>query len=216
MMGQMRKALAGCRLLSAVLCATAMSFVVALGVFAQEATVHIEPPSTEVGSDAGPFTVSAVVDGVTNLGAFQFDLSYDPAVLKFVEVQQGLFLGSTGREVRCLAPRTADGSLTFSCVTLGATPDGPNGSGVLATITFQPLTQGSSALHLARLILTDPSAQPLPAQVEDATITAFAPGGSGGGGFAWALWGPVIGVGALALGAAAVWTAWRVRWRRSA
>jgi hypothetical protein len=188
--------------------------LVASRVAAQEATVHIEVPSTQISPGGDDFTVAVMVNDVTNLGALQFDLSYDPAVLSFVDVQEGPFLGSSGREVQCLPPRAGPGTLQFACVTLGATPDGPTGSGVLATITFRPLKAGSSPLHFARLTLTDPPAQALPAQAQDATVTV---GGSpattesDNGGFAWAVWGPVIGGIVVALAAAGGFTWWTRR-----
>jgi general secretion pathway protein D len=210
-------------------------------VSAQQATVHIEGPSTQVVAGGGPFTVSVTVEDVTNLGAFQLDLEYDPAILSLVEIKEGPFLGSSGRQVNCLPPRIEQSSAGFICVTLGATPDGPNGSGVLSTITFQPLAAGSGLLHFSRLTLTDPPAEVLPARAKDACLRlerasdgAFTPAlwlapagptegnpclgsdGGGGGGFAWAIWGPVIGIGALALAAAAVSGAWWVRRSRSA
>lgn len=202
-------------LLSVTLAAAAIVALTGLSAFAQEATVHIKVPSTGVAADGGPFTVSVVVEDVTNLGAFQFDLTYDPAVLAMVEIEEGPFLGSSGREVQCLTPRMERGSLGLTCVTLGAVPDGPSGSGELATITFRPLASGSSPLHFTRLTLTDPPAQPLPTQAQDATVTVASGESSAGqsddGGPAWALWAPVIGVGVLALGAAGALAAWWAR-----
>jgi hypothetical protein len=217
----MTKALAGYgRLLPAALTAVAVLLLGVSPAAGQEATVRVEAPSTEIVANGSPFTVSVVVEDVANLGAFEFDLTYDSAVLTPAGFEDGPFLGSSGRQVQCLPSRAQEGLAGLTCVTLGATPAGPNGSGVLASITFQPVAPGSSPLHLARLTLTDPSGQPLPSAAQDATVKVAsvesAATESGGGGFAWALWGPVIGVGALALGAAAVWTAWRVRRRRSA
>ena len=182
--------------------------------YAQEPTVRMEMASTIIEAGGDPFTASVVVENVTNLGAFQFDLTYDPAIVGFVEVQEGPFLGSSGREVKCLPPRSGEGSAGLTCVTLGATPDGPNGSGVLATITLQPAAPGSSPLHLVRLTLTDPPGQALPAQAQDATVIVTANNGEGGG-FAWALWGTVIG-GVVVAVAAAGGVAWWVRRSRPA
>jgi hypothetical protein len=248
----MRRAGAGRLLLPATLIAAAVFLLTAPRAIAQEAAVHLELASTEVVPHTEPFTVSLVVEDVTNLGAFQFDLTYDPAVLKIVDVQGGPFLGSSGREVQCLPPRRGEGSIGLTCVTLGATPEGPNGSGELATITFQSLALGSSSLRFARLTLTDPPAQPLPAQAQNVAILvdetgiamgadaptatptpAVTPGvaplptdtpgptggpaaDAGGDGFAWALWGPVIGVGVLALALAAVAATWWARRSRRA
>jgi hypothetical protein len=59
-------------------------------------------------------------------------------------------------------------------------------------------TDPDDPVHLARLTLTDPPGQPLAARAQDATVKVA--GGespvateSGDGGFAWALWGPIIG-----------------------
>jgi len=213
----MTKTLAGYGrlLLPAALAAAAMFSLAALRASGQEATVHVEPPSTEVAADSQPFTASVVVEGVTNLGAFQFDLTYDPAIIRFVEVQEGPFLGSSGREVKCIPPRSGEGSAGLTCVTLGATPDGPNGSGVLATITFQPVASGSSPLHLVRLTLTDPPGQTLPAQAQDATLAVSPAQESGEEGFSWVLWGAIIGGVVLALAAVGGF-AWWVRRPRGA
>jgi general secretion pathway protein D len=220
--GQVTRILAGYGrlLLPAALAAAAMFWLVALGASGQEATVRVEVPSTAVAADSGPFTVSVVVEDVANLGAFEFDLSYDSAVLTAAGIEQGPFLGSSGRQVQCLPARTQEGLTGLTCVTLGATPDGPSGSGVLANITFEPVAPGSSPLHFTRLTLTDPPGQPLPSGAQDATVKVAgaesAATESGGEGFAWRLWGPVIGIGSLALGAAAVSAAWWVRRSRGA
>jgi len=177
---------------------------------AQGATVRLETPSKSPKVDGEPFYVTVVVDDVTNLGAFEFELTYDPGIVELQDVKEGPFLGSSGRRVECLPPRRAEGSLDFSCVTLGATPDGPTGSGVLATLTFQPVGEGTSPLHLKQVILADPPANRLPAQTEDASVAV---GQTQEGGFRWVLWGPVIGIGALALGAAAGSAAWWLRRR---
>lgn len=123
--------------------------------------VCVQPPSqvTETGAQ---FTVDVVVDQVVNLGAYEFTLAFDPAVVSFVGVARGPFLGSTGRSVNCLGPYPEDGAVRFACVTLGAEPDGPSGTGLLATVTFSALAAGASVLDLTHVILADISGAPLP------------------------------------------------------
>jgi hypothetical protein len=195
-------------LLLAGLTVVALPLLPASRAAAQEPTVHIELPSTQVAADGGPFTVSLIVEDVTNLGAFQFDLTYDSAVLTSAGIEGGPFLGSSGRQVQCLPPRMEEGLVGLTCVTLGATPAGPDGSGVLASITFQPVASGSSSLHLARLTLTDPPGQPLPSRAEDTTLAVSPAQGSGEEGFAWALWGPIIGGVVLVVAAAGGFVWW--------
>ena len=87
------------------------------------------------------------VDNSNGLGSFEFTFNFNPSVATVTNVQLPtlavpLFLGSTGREVNCTTPTIDNvvGSVNVSCNTLTNTPDGPLGSGVLATITFQPAT----------------------------------------------------------------------------
>jgi len=171
---------------------------------AQETTVRLETPAEEAQLEGPPFSVNVVVDDVVNLGAFQLELAFDSSILGFVEVAEGPFLGSSGRTVQCLPPVTAEGLVRFICVTLGQTPEGPEGSGVLATITFEPLSVGSSDLQFQKLILADPPGEPIFTDYQDASI-AVVPAGDGG--IPWWLWAVIGGV-VLVVSAAAASLWW--------
>jgi len=107
-------------------------------------------------------TVGAVANGVADLGAYQFELTFDPAVVSFVSIANGTFLGSTGRAVLCVSPIVSAGSVRIACSTLGPEPPpGPSGSGVLAVVTFQGIAAGVSPLTFANTILTNPAAVPI-------------------------------------------------------
>jgi hypothetical protein len=172
---------------------------------AQGAAVRMEGPSESPEAGGEPFDVTVAVNDVTNLGAFEIVLTYDPDVVELQDIKEGPFLGSSGRRVECMPPRRAEGYVDFACVTLGATPDGSTGSGLLATLTFQPVGAGTSPLHFEDLILADPPANRLPSQTEDASVTV---GKAQEGGFSWVLWGPVIGGVVVALAAAAAGAWW--------
>lgn len=199
-----------------ILLAAALAAMTAMSLAGAQVTqvtiVRSEVPAAPVSTN-DTVTVPIVIDSVTNLGAFDFQVSFDPAILKAEKVETGPFLGSSGREVNCPKSSIDEGSVRLTCVTLGATPAGPTGSGVLATLVFKPVASGTSPLRFEQLTLTDPPGTSMPAQGQDSSLTVV-PGADSG--FAWALWGPVIGVGVLALGAAAVWVAWRARRSRRA
>ncbi|MGB6837603.1 MAG: cohesin domain-containing protein, partial [Dehalococcoidia bacterium] len=93
-------------------------------------------PLTQTVMAGSNFEVDVVVANVTNLGAFEFTLAFDPALVEFASISQGPFLGSSGRTVSCMPPLLAEGSVSFTCVTLGAEPGGASGSGVLAVAQF--------------------------------------------------------------------------------
>ena len=124
------------------------------------------PPSTY-------FSVDIVVDDVANLGAYEFTLEFDPNTVAFAGIENGPFLGSTGRTVSCLTPALTVSSVRFTCATLGALPNGPSGSGVLATVTLLALASGTSPLNLRDTKLTDISGTPLPIAEQDGAVTVF-------------------------------------------
>jgi hypothetical protein len=151
-------------------------------------------------------TIPIVVDDVTNLGAFEFQVSFDATILRAEKAEPGPFLGSSGRQVHCLEPSIGENLVRLVCVTLGATPAGPDGSGVLATLEFKPVGAGTSPLRFERLVFTDPPAKLISTQARDGSIAVVS--GSDGGGFAWALWVPIIGGVLAALVAAGIFTWW--------
>jgi general secretion pathway protein D len=153
-----------------------ITLTVASRAEAQGTKVRLEVPSGDVGVEDPPFTIDLVVEDVANLGAFQFELRFDPSVLGFVEIERGPFLGSSGRRVECLDPRVTSESVRLTCVTLGAMPRGADGSGVLVTVTLDPAGPGTSLLRLDDVILTHPDGQPIPIAIEHASINVVPPG----------------------------------------
>jgi hypothetical protein len=170
--------------------------------------VLVQPPVEPIEEGGPDFQVNVVTENVENLAAFQFGLSYNPTILKYVAVEEGPFLGSTGREPKCLEPRLEQGKpevLKFNCVTLGAPvsvggPAGPEGSGVLATVTFSPVGGGNTPLELVegRLVAAEINEKGAPVELEATSVNASLEVASKGG-ISWLLWGPVIGVGVVVL-----------------
>ena len=91
-----------------------------------------------------------VVSGVssTGLGAFEFTLRFDPAVLEVAEVELGPTLEETGRSYQCLQRSDEDGIFSFGCASQGSSPPGPQGDMTLATVTFLPVDPGSTLLFM--------------------------------------------------------------------
>ncbi len=116
---------------------------------AQAATIRIEPPQVR-GDPGQDLRVQIVIEDVENLGFFQFDLTFDPAVVQFKSVALGEFLASTGREATVVGPLTDNeqGRLTFGAFTVGDQA-GPNDSGVLAEVTLTGVDDGATVLSLS-------------------------------------------------------------------
>jgi hypothetical protein len=171
-----------------------------------QALMSVELPATSadepIEQGGEDFEVNIAVDNVTNLAAFQFMLEYDSSVIEYVSVEESPFLGSSGREVMCPDPWTEPGVLGFSCSTLGPPVSvggvaGPDGSGVVATITFSPIGGGETPLNLieeeSKLLAAEIDEEGMAVKIETALQSSSLEVGSSGG-FAWMLWGPIIGV----------------------
>ena len=140
--------------------------------------LHVDPLSQTL--PRGAFTsVDVVVENVSNLGAFQFTLSYDPAITILQSLNVGPFLGSTGRTVVCLPATFLTGEAELACATIGATPGGPSGTGALATATFLTFAPGLSPQHLSDPVLADITGVSLrPIVLQDGVIVVTPPGGT--------------------------------------
>ncbi len=154
-------------------------------------------------SPGDTFTVNVRISNATNLGSFQFAFDYNDPLSRFIDfvsVQAGTFLGSTGRPVFCPAPSISAISVNYGCVSSGTSALGPNGSGVLATLTFRANNFGSNThFGVSAAELTDPLGNDSPRQLgplgdveslpaaatSTATATASPTPGSGGGGAAF-------------------------------
>jgi hypothetical protein len=139
------------------------------------ATVRVVPASRDVDTQA-TYTLTVTVEDAEDLGGFEFDLTFDPALLRVDDVTLGDFLGSTGRNTGELGPDIDNdaGVATYGAFSFGS-EDGPNGTGTLAIVEFTTyVTPGVSALNLqnVQIINTDTQTQAVQAIGGSVTILA--------------------------------------------
>lgn len=135
--------------------------------------IRFNPSSTTVAAGA-TFVVDVLVDNATDLGAFEFTLSFNPAVVSLQSATLGSFLSSTGRTAVAL-PLTqhASGTYEYGGYTYAATRVlGPNGTGTLARLTFQAVAAGSSSLTFTAAQLTGTEWEPDPLTVVTPTMNS--------------------------------------------
>jgi hypothetical protein len=111
----------------------------------------IEPEESVVNPE-DVFEVDVMIMGAENLWGFEFSLDFNPAVLEVQGVELGeAFWASSDRSPVELSETVVGGTLNYVVISdPGADPNepGPDGSGVLATITLKALAKGESALDL--------------------------------------------------------------------
>lgn len=120
-------------------------------------TVGMAPPSMNISQNSETFEVDVNVQNVSNLGAYELVLTFNPDVLEYVSAYDGGFLSSTGRNMTCFgyeAPAATFnewkaihlGCGTNGLISGGQGKAGPSGSATLATIQFKPKAAGASNL----------------------------------------------------------------------
>jgi hypothetical protein len=122
-----------------------------------------------------PLMVDLVVSGISDLYAYQFSLSYDPALLQLASITEGAFLAAGG-------PTFFDGgtvnntagtvSFLFDSL-IGAIP-GVSGSGLLASMQFTTVAAGASALTFSDVLFLDASSNDIAVLAQGATVQVSA------------------------------------------
>jgi len=156
-----------------VLLATALLGVLCLvapGASAQVApSVWVDPTGQTIDYEDGSFIIDillsdlehhGVVSYDTNrdgepdreessngLGAYELELHFNPDVVTVTGMEAGEFLRSEGRSTTCLQNGSLPGEFALGCVSVGGA-EGPQGDGLLARITIEPVANGTTYLAL--------------------------------------------------------------------
>jgi len=134
-----------------------------------EPTVRIEPANIQT-SAGDTIQITIEIHDVANLGAFQFDLTYDPAIVQVDNITLGDFPGSTGRSVNPLGPKIQAGKAVYGAFSFGDAA-GPDGSGALATVTLKALAGGQTPLGLGNVQVIDIGGARIQASTQGAAVT---------------------------------------------
>jgi len=97
------------------------------------------------------FSINLIVDYVEKLWGYQFELSFNPAVLHGVSVQNGPFLESAGGTATVVPGKgfnNTEGTLDLYAAALFPIKNFPTGGGMLAKITFEVKGYGESPITL--------------------------------------------------------------------
>lgn len=136
-----------------------------------DAIVSVVPVASTV-SVSSTFAVDVNISGVTDLYDFQFDLSFNPAVLQATNVLEGAFLTTGGSTF--FIPGAIDntaGNVTFNADTLLGPIPGVAGSGTLLEFDFTALANGISPLGISNLTLQDSQGNLIGGTTKDGSVT---------------------------------------------
>ncbi|HWB95568.1 MAG TPA: cohesin domain-containing protein [Bryobacteraceae bacterium] len=139
-------------------------------------TISVSPASSDV-MVGQAFTVDIDIDDISDLFAYQFTLTFDPAVLAADSIVEGDLFAGTGNSF--FLPGTIDnsaGSIAFTADTLLSGP-GVDGPGTLAIATFTAIGTGTSSFDFpdSDLFLVDSSLNQIAVTSSSGTADAATP-----------------------------------------
>jgi hypothetical protein len=142
------------------------------GSSASADTIQVDPSSTTV-TVGETFSLDVDVSNISDLYAYQFDLTFTPGVLFATNVSEGPFLANGGDTF--FLPGTIDnvgGTITFNADTLIGATSGVTGSGTLAVFDFEALAAGPSPVAIANVFLLDSTgASIIPSSTGESIVT---------------------------------------------
>ena len=116
--------------------------------------------------------LEVVVDNVSNLHSFIFDLTFDAALLEVLDVSEGDFLKSDGHQTTFTPPNVdASSGIIAGITSVRGKKEGVDGSGVLARIEFKIWDGGTTKFSIRNSSLLDPLGNIVLAKPEDTSVT---------------------------------------------
>ncbi len=134
-------------------------------------TISVEGPGTA--SVGGSIDVAVDLSSYTDLYAWQFDLTWNPAILSLISISEGSALSAAGATF--FIPGASDngvGSATANADTLiGAEPGVTGSKGVLAYFDFKAVGVGMTTISPGNITLLNSSLNTITANSKSATVT---------------------------------------------
>ena len=115
---------------------------------APPARITLSPPS-EMRVGSGPYTVPISVAGATRLSTLTLSITYNPALVRVRNVQEGTFMRQGGITPAFSSQIDEKSGRLDIVVTRPGDQTGASTSGLLAAILLEPLTAGTGSLGLS-------------------------------------------------------------------
>jgi general secretion pathway protein D len=134
-------------------------------------TLSISPASLTVGAGSN-VVLDVNIANVTDLFAFQFDLSFAPGTVSAASIGEGAFLAGGG--TTAFIPGTIDnvgGTIAATADTLIGPGPGVNGSGTLAVLTLTGLAPGTSSIDFSSVFLLDSNLTGINSSLQSGSVT---------------------------------------------
>ncbi|MFN8498390.1 MAG: cohesin domain-containing protein [Anaerolineae bacterium] len=173
------------RLLVALTAALLLSITATLGGQAapDAAALQWSPTSVALANVGASSTIDLWLNAAQNLGGYEIDLAFDPAVVAIDRVD--LLATTSGRTWASLPASTdpnvtfvtvASGVISFGGYSYGTQTQGSTGNVQLARVTLHAVGLGATTLHVSRALAAGADATTTSPTAADAQITVGSPG----------------------------------------
>jgi general secretion pathway protein D len=137
---------------------------------ATAAQIIVTPPGNEFRIAGGPYTVPVSVNNASRLSTLTLTITYNPAVLRVRNVQEGTFMRQGG-VTATFAPRidAAAGRVDIAVVRTGDSA-GASGAGLIAGLLFDAVGEGNSLIQVSG-VSSSPEGVPIQLQFNPASVT---------------------------------------------
>ncbi|MGB8262139.1 MAG: cohesin domain-containing protein, partial [Terracidiphilus sp.] len=129
----------------------------------------ILPPQPGPVAAGASFKVPVVLNGGADIASIPLQISYDPAKLELVGVEQGDFLGRDGQAVALVHRDDGPGSIVINA-SRPPGAGGVTGAGVVCTLAFTAKAAGASEIAITHPAAINSAQQPLEAEGGRVTI----------------------------------------------
>lgn len=129
----------------------------------------VRPAAVETQA-GGTFTIQLEVENVRDLFAAPFRVKFDPQVLRLNEIRAGNLLSGDGKQIiftRNILNDTGDATVNLNRLPGSG---GISGSGALATLTFQAMGRGATAITFPELAMRDSQFRAILAEPPQLTV----------------------------------------------
>jgi len=146
--------------------------IFSLPSFADDVPIlSIAPSSSTVGAGSN-VVLDVNIANVTDLFAFQFDLSFAPGTVSAASIVEGAFLAGGG--TTAFIPGTIDnvgGTIAATADTLIGPGPGVNGSGTLVVLTLTGLAPGTNSIDFSSVFLLDSNLTGINSSLQSGSVT---------------------------------------------
>jgi hypothetical protein len=134
--------------------------------------IYVDPPSLTLNTGLN-FTINIDIENVMNLWQFGFYLNYTATLMNATGIVLGPFLFSP-RHVILSSINNTEGLVIFAAKSDSGAPPA-SGGGILASVNFTCLGEGTTPLHLFNTVLLDSLNQPILHGTIDGNVTQQSP-----------------------------------------